>query len=332
MKKIFILLLLPIFLFGAVGCGNKTTKKEEKKEEQKVKLDLTKYEDYTFEDLKIYEEDLKGQKIHEPREWIEYVEKTEVLFDTFSEGVTYNLEINDGHLKITNNSTGENYTFNKIINAKNIMICVNGQVADERIFIILTTDGDLYYRDASSKSPINLVTFEDEFNLLNSEYKFEKIGYETYFAFASKSLGALTTTDEQVTIDLWFDEPTVSNPYLKDTSARFVIATNNHNYQFAYIKTDGSVVLYNPNSSQTTDYIVDENGEKIYATYVFSSHIIDFEGYIYKVNPETFVAEKVSSSKVAKIGAKELYEGVNKYVVVLEDNEFIEVRYSELEI
>ena len=33
MKKIFILLLLPIFFISVVGCGNETAKKENKKEE-----------------------------------------------------------------------------------------------------------------------------------------------------------------------------------------------------------------------------------------------------------------------------------------------------------
>lgn len=350
-SKDIIILILTILLIGCAVYilylnykpdNKKTTKLEEKPDykinEIPANFDKTKYSDYTFTNVKIYDESTNGKAIYSnKKEWIEYEDNKKLeVNNCFNEG-KYLYELKNGTLTVTNISTNapknDSYTFTKITNIKLIMEYFESHGCDSNNTVILTNDGKVYYRngDTNIKTRLNYQTIESQFKLFDTKYKIEKIGYSSYDnASGLYQLGALTSTGEQ--INLYLSERKTSDVYGKNI-ADFISCAPIGEF---IIENDGSI-MWGGNLA-SSDYLKNEDNKKIYVNYSFGNqdkqYIIDKQGYLYAYNTiedlyghdfsksSTITLKKYSDKRVFSIGTHKKDGIVDSGIIVFEDGSY----------
>lgn len=325
MKKIFIILLLPIFLISVVGCGNETTenknKKEEKVEKEEQQEILEEYEDYTFIDVKTYNEKNNGEILFSEREWTDYqnlkeiILKEEVIVNNQLVTFEYKYVIEDGFLVGYNLGTDERKVLSNFGNIKELSTYCNGNA--ERGVAVLTETGKIYYLLSISNGSL----VEESLKLIETDYTFDKFGHTKFYRECAFKLGALTTNGEQVTIDTSTGEVSI----IDNEIYNYICGTASTCFN---IMNDGKI-YYTNNPILNGELLTNENNENIYYNYIFDKHdtkyyIIDRQGYLYEfkynsLSTDKLYATKYSSNKVVKIGIKD-----NQTMLILENNEIIE--------
>lgn len=284
---------------------------------------------YTFHKVTFLNQNYK----YPNKTWIQYEENRSIDFkipaDCIGKNpIHYKFVIQNGTVTVTDqlNQNLEPYTFQKITSVKNIMVLSSGQDCTEMYIILLTNDGKLYYRSNSKNmksqetdlNPFRLdyTTLENEFEVVSTNYQFDKIGYSVYgFPSNVRRLGALTTTGEQVSINIYFNG-TVSEPYR--TNLYYFLT-----YQFSdalLINVDGKAYF------QSEQYLTDENKKAILVNYAFYDnrylYLIDREGYLYRVgiDNKSTVLRKYSDHKVVGIGTNS-NEKKSRYILAFDSKE-----------
>lgn len=319
MKKIFILLLVPIVLLGMVGCGNKDTKKEETNKDKYEEI-KEEYSDYDFFDIETYDEETNGQTKYGKKEWITYATEDEFSFDGCGEMNLgkYNFKIENGIMIITDGNDNE-YALEKIKDIKNSMIYYDGMSCTSATLVILTNEGKIYYHNLVGTDIFVPSSLEEKLKLVESDYIFDEIGVSKYMALGHR-LGAHTQDGKSVTINYDYVSASASEPYdenIYDYIIRAGIST-------LIITLDGTMYF------EENNYIVDEENNKIYVNYAMDAdkyYIVDRQGYLYTLddNGQTNIAKKYSTNKVVSIGKVKERGNKASTIIVLEDEEVIEL-------
>ena len=331
---IVILVILVIFLLvKSMNKDNSTDNNQVNDNiDNNTSIDLSKY---NFTDIKTYDKSTNGNIVYNNKEWIGDTASTsfkierEASCNNEKQDINYTLNINNGVLTIIDGNTNQSYTFNKITNIKSAMEFNNGQDCASMGIVILTNSGNIYYRDdykyIASKGTMHLDfnTLEDEFEMVKSNYSFDKIGYTTYKTFGSRLLGAHTTSGKEVTISP--DDLSVSSPYDDNVHAFFMDMYG----PTMIVKNDASLLVEDTNKT-----IVDSSNNKIYINYGFIGdklYIIDRQGYLYTINIndeyelETTTADKYSDVKVKSIGIDNTGSHYSSVILQFENSKNIEI-------
>lgn len=241
------------------------------------------------------------------KEWITYQEEKYIEVEkTTREGtiLNYGFEINNENiLTIIDKVNNTSYSFNKITNIKSIL-AYSEYNYDSISIILLTNEGKVYYRKSKIYgSNINYDTIEEEFILLDTDQIFEKIGYMNNKNSQEKEIGALTSTQEEVT--LYLENNQISEPINKNLYA----CLNDCSLNDLKINYDGTAYYYNSN-------LIYENQE-VKVSYAFLTennkvYIIDNNGILYSNDKGFTKLIKYSENKIKRISFGE--ENNNVYV------------------
>ena len=241
------------------------------------------------------------------KEWITYQEEKYIEVEkTTREGtiLNYSFEINNENLlTIIDKVNNTSYSFNKITNIKSIL-AYSEYNYDSISIILLTNEGKVYYRKSKIYgSTINYDTIEEEFILLNTDQIFEKIGYINNQNNQEKEIGALTSTQEEVT--LYLENNQISEPINKNLYA----CLDDCNLNDLKINYDGTAYYYNSNLMY--------KNEKIKVSYAFLTennkvYIIDNNGILFSNDKGFTKLIKYSENKIKRMSFGE--ENNNVYV------------------
>jgi hypothetical protein len=329
MKKVLwvigVILILCGVLLGVYIVTSDKSDKETSNTNDGQELDTSKYEGYTFTDIKTYDESTNGNIVYTLDETTnigESLDKIVYSTETTSENSyclnalthTYSIENGKVTLKASN---GKSHTFTSIKNAVSILDYAY-QDCNAAIIAILTSDNNIYIRhyedfaEADSDVIYN-VAREDDLIKISSDLKIEKIGYTSVFdSYGVPTMVAKTTDGKvaRVTCDASWDDDENTYEY--------------YNYRLELtdevLDADGIIVHEDATVTYGNVSIVDENSNKIYALGIYAinndekrdydvAYILDRQGYLYQItyadlsdNMKIYKAKKYSDKIVKKVG------------------------------
>ncbi len=112
----------------------------------------------------------------------------------------FSLTIVNGLVQVNNLDTMENFVINKIINVSNMIELNYQKTCDNSIYIILTSDGEIFYTDDNITTIKNLKNIEEEFYYLKSDLRYSELYVGQYNG--NIDLYGKTTTGDLYKIDL----------------------------------------------------------------------------------------------------------------------------------
>ncbi len=310
-----------ILLVAIVGIsGGIFLFKQEKKTENK--LDINKYEGYTFKDMTTHEKE--DAKIYTWDKAIEYATTKEVSIqlganaNVYDKDKVHTYSIMDGFVIMKKNNQ-ESYTFKNIKNASTILKMIDPLVGEDHVIIaILTSNGEVYirdyleYEDLSDEDFVSYPLDEQDIIKIEGQAKIQKIG----------------TAFSQIVAKM--DD---NRFYSLDLENR---KWNKMTYSF---QQEGIEVNEDATATSNNQVLKDENGNPLSLSGIIRSnsycdaeestvltYLLTRQGYLYQMNICNSTIKKYTEKQVKKIGTKE--DAQQKTILLFEDGTDLKLEHE----